>query len=413
MIGILILLLGPFKGIPFVSKDYYEGVGTAECIGMTEEECIEKAKREALKNLVENIECQIVVSTKRILGDSAGKVEDRLKEFVEISARAYIPTREVQYSLPEIHEDKGVVLVRARLSKKVYQEYVERKIKENVARICEFYNSAIQHMFEEDYISAIRDLLKAKAWLFFKLHELPVEVDVNRDGRKEEIGGRIESELDHLLTHIILKASKVTYGVSGMLHGNLKVSVTLDGKPLKYFPLTVEFEKGRGTLLTPKVATGIDGKAEIIVKNIDPSSDEVILKITPDLQALINLEKFKKEGIREVERFEKELREKLRIWRIVIERRKTLALAVYMKANGKIYFPENVYDDVSEIVREKGYDVVKKNIHENPGQDLLSSLASQGIEYLLLVEIKVSLEYDDYWDVYTAKAWGKVVLYST
>ncbi|RKZ24528.1 hypothetical protein DRQ20_06955 [bacterium] len=406
MIGILLLLLGPF---PFISRDYYEGVGRAAWIEGREEECIKKACEAARADLAQNIKCEIEVTTKKILGDSAGKVKEQFQEFVQTYVRIALPTGSIIYSDPII--DKGYVIVKARLSKKDYQEFVEKRMREHISRVIGYYKEAMRREEEGDYTSAVRELMKARAWLFFYLEDLPVEVDLDGDKKKDvEIGGRIDSELDRLLTHIEVKYTKVTYGITGNLRGELKVYMRLNGEPLKYFPVCIGFEKGRGKILNPQPLTDVQGCVKINVSDITSSENEVVLKIMPDLSRLMDFSIFEKEG--EVERLKSYLKKKLRSWSIVIPKRKTLALSVYVKSASSYYFPENIYDDVAEIVREKGYDVVKKKLKGTPSQSMLENLAVEGIEYLVIIEVRCYTEYDDYWDVYSERASGRIMLYS-
>ncbi len=403
----------------FGKGDYYTGEGIAHYGDKkTIDEAIEDAKKNAREDLAKNIKVVVKSTVIRTIGEDAEMVSDKFKKFIQEKSKVVL--QGVEYSDTLIDTEKKAVTITARILKRVYDKKVEEDLKEKKSRIIQYYRESEEDLKKGFYTLALKSLYRARGyiWIFFK--DLPINGDLNRDGKEdEELKAAVQGKIDRLIGELTFEPvnKKLLFTSTGNVTGNVGFHIYWKEKgvynAVGNFPVYASFVKGKGEIVMPEVTTDNTGYAELDVENIDPSYSNVVIKIKPLIEKFFGIIPFS-EGKKDeaITQLKKELGV-LPEWNINITKKKSLALSVYAVSGKKRFILSNIRNEVEEIIRGKGYDVVDKNIMSTPDIEKMKALKEQGFDYICIIKVSVHSEYISDFEMYMARASGIIKLYST
>jgi len=256
-----------------VENDYYIGIGAADKDnGNLDYRQI--AKENALQDLSSeinvNITSQIIVD----LMESSDSVEEELKAQIRSTTQANLEG----YELVDNWEDANQYWIYYRLSKELYANNRKERIDRAASLGLNLFTKAKEKESAKDPAAAIELYVQAMQ---------TIEEFIGEPIKKEYAGSTIYlqnelfSSLQSLLSNITMKVEQgqVNGTVGRALQDPIRVTVNyVDGTPVSGLPLSVEFVKGGGELIS-QVRTGMDGVANSRVTNINSTDKLQIINI--------------------------------------------------------------------------------------------------------------------------------------
>jgi hypothetical protein len=256
-----------------VENEYYIGIGAADK-GNGNLDYRQIAKENALQDLSSEINVNITSQVIVDLMETSDNVVEDLKAQIRSSTKANLEG----YELVDNWEDDSQYWVYYRLSKELYKKYRIARIDKASALGLNLFTKAREKENEKDPAAAMGLYIQAMQ---------TIEEFIGEPIKKEYAGSTIYlqnelfNSLQSLLSNITLtvEQGQVKGTVGRALKDPIRTTAKyVDETPVANLPLSVEFVKGGGDLISP-VRTGIDGVANSRVTNISSADELQIINI--------------------------------------------------------------------------------------------------------------------------------------
>jgi len=268
-----------------IENEYYIGIGVASKVKGNNDH-IQLAKDDALKNLASEIEIRISSEVVSSVIEKSGILEDELRAKIVSTTQAEL----VDYKLVDTWESKKEYWVYYRLARDTYKLNRMKKIETAESLALDLLNKAEESKNEHEYTRALTYYLQALRPLEPYLTE-PLLVEV--DGEEIHLNNEIYTSLQELITGINIKAAKSPVNVkigkalkdnsAGITaEYNLHESIWL----VKELPLKYEFIKGAGDLVKTGKTDG-KGHCPLIISKMGSPEKMQIVKAVVDINSLV------------------------------------------------------------------------------------------------------------------------------
>jgi len=387
-----------------ITKDekLYYGRGMAELseFGGKKWNAIETAEDRARKELSMSIESKIKGSVIDILRTTEKGDEEQFKRIIEIYTDKTL--NEVSTKSWEDYEKEGEITAIATLNKDVYKKKVDDDLKAKKSKIFTYVTAGIKAYRSKLFANAIGQFSQAKKCQNELFQNLPVNDDIDNDGKDEEIGAFIDIQLSNIINGILLKGKdeKLAYTITGSIPKKPWIFAHYIDKsetfPVANLPLKSKFIKGEGKISNINVLTGQGGDAEIPVEYIDPASKEAILQVEVDLSALgcenLTAPPYCRVGFR---------------------KRQSIAYSVNFFNNDIRTEPKSLIADVKSVISDSIYGMLDYPIKtKEPTQDDISKVANLNADYLLVVTVSANSNRMGDYNFFKAYSSANVMIYS-
>ena len=256
-----------------VENDYYIGIGAADK-GKGNLDYRQIAKENALQDLSSeitvNITSQVIVN----LMESSDAVQEDLKSQIQSTTKANLEG----YELVDNWEDENQYWVYYRLAKDVYAKNRKARIDKATSLGLNLFAKGKEKENAKDPAAALGLYVQALQSIQEFIGE-PVKTEYA--GTTIYLQNELFNNLQSLLSNITLSVEKgqLDGTVGRAINDPLVVKATLrEGTPVANLPLSVQFVKGSGELIS-QIRTGIDGLANTRISNITSTEKMQIVNI--------------------------------------------------------------------------------------------------------------------------------------
>ncbi len=364
--------------------DIYYGEGIAPILDNDMGGALETAKKRALRDLSRKIQVNVEETISKITqSDMSGSTENIREQFTQ-KVRTYTNSvltntkdlRAINYPAP------GNITVLVYMSRAEYRQKVNEDLKSKKAAVRTAAQNGDQAFLRNEFMIAATNWARAYEQLQNFFGDLPVQDDLNGDGRPDDVREYLQQKMSQLFGNMELSflLDQITYDANGTLTKRPMVQArfrhqTGADKAVANLPLKVEFISGKGQVLG-RVMTNKYGVAELSLK-VDASYPQTEIAVGIDQQSIPGLNYFTLPQLSEA--------------RLTINKIKTVALAVLFNNNGRRSSPEALNNEIKNLLLNKGY--LTMNFSTSGGQVSQSDLAratQANADYLLFVAIRAN-----------------------
>jgi len=386
---------------------YGEGIAT---IGKDLGKAMEEAKKRALANLSESISVKVKSDIKQVVTDKTGEGSIEEGRSVDFSKMVNVYTEksleDVQMEYFQNYPKQGEVFYCAWIEKAKYQEKVQNELEAKRNRIRTSLEEGMKQLAAGNIVSGIQHLINADQERESFFHDLPIQMDVDKDGYPEDVKAFIESRVINTFSNMefSFEEGNFTYSNEGVL-SNIPVltahyyNESGAKEVVPNLPLKVDFISGTGRILGG-VKTGPTGTAHLQIRNIDPGYQETVLAIEVDKAQIKGLERYNPAVMPEI--------------KVILKKIKTVALAVSFYAGGQKRSPESLIIKIRSALLQKGFSSVSFILDgRRTSSSDLDRAQTMNIDYLLEISIDSTepQTVGGYKNMYACSASGVVSLY--
>lgn len=266
-----------------IDNNYYIGIGYAPKIKGNNDH-LEKAKNEALKNLASEITINISGEIVSDMVEKSGMLEEELRSRITSTTQAELEG----YEVVDEWQDKKQYYIYYRLSKAKYSQARIEKINKAISLALDLFDRGRNSETQKEYSLALSFYLQALMPLDKYITE-PLKTDYN--GRPIYLSNEIYSSLQNLLSNIEFTAinAKLAAKRNSAVKELLKIKATYSEQAISNLPVNFEFTRGDGDL-QKKAHTNIDGIASSKIILLKSNDKLQFVKASLDLSKLIDQE---------------------------------------------------------------------------------------------------------------------------
>jgi len=267
-----------------IDNEFYIGIGHASKI-KGQNDHIEKAASEALKNLASEITVNISGEVVSSMIEKSGLLEEELKSKIRSTTEAELEN----YELVEQWQDKKEYWIYYRLSKIKYRLAREEKIEKAISLALDLFSKAKENEQNKEYEKALLSYLQALK---------PIEkysgetLKTQYQGKEIFLNNEIYFSIQNLLSNIEL--SPVVNNISAKRNKAVKQPIKVkaihnenESISISNLPIAFSFKRGEGDLIE-SAKTNMDGTASSKISKITSSEKMQILIVELDISKLIN-----------------------------------------------------------------------------------------------------------------------------
>ena len=356
----------------------------------------EGARRRARQQLNEYIKIRVDSSLRQVLSVGKGGYKQEIDDITELYADKVL--EEIQYRDYSDYPKKGLVTVMAFVSKEKYKQTVLNDMETKKAKIITHLRAALKALKAQLISQALDNFIQAKDWYEEYFHRAPLNMDIDKDGKMEELGALIEVYLSSILKSMEFrqKEKRYTYGLNGQMVEKPQVFVYYkdNGReiPLSHLAVKAKFVLGEGRLADIKLATDESGGVFIPVEYVNAEMGDSSIQIEPDLKI---------SGL------------SVPFHRINLNKRKAAVYSAVFISGGKYSSPVSVENSIKTLLSRYGYDMQKLRVNKSeplPGD--IAEAAQTNADYYIFVAIVTSAakQVADY-DMYRAEVGSKIMVF--
>jgi len=359
-------------------------------------EATQQARKRAREQLNEYIKVRVNTSLRQVLKVGKKEYKKEIEDMTCLYADKVL--EEVNYHDFPDYPRKGLVTCLAVVSKARYKQTVLKELENKKTKIITHLRAGLKALKAELISQAIDNFIQAKKWYeeFFK--SVPLNMDLDKDGKIEETGAVIDVYLTSVLKCLEFRREekRYTYGMDGEVIRKPFVFVYYREKkkkvPVSGLPLKAEFVQGEGKISEMELVTGDSGDVEIPVEYVNPQNVETTIQLSVDFD------------ISDVA---------LPFYRVELEKRKGVAYSVVFKKGEKISHPSLLKDIVKSVLSRYNYDIQEITIEKTEPSDWdIEKAIESNADYFLIVSVEriSSSQVGDY-DMYQARVASKIMVY--
>lgn len=270
-----------------IENDYYIGIGVAEKTKGNNEH-IQFAKDDALKNLASEIEIKISSEVVSSVIEKSGILEDELRAKIVSTTQAELE----DYKLIDTWESKKEYWVYYRLARDTYKLNRMKKIDKAKSLSLDLYLEALNSTTDRDYANALTLFLQALKPIEPYLNEPLI---IEHEGKEVYLNNEIYLDLQELISGILIEP--VTSPMIAKIGKAMKKPVAFtveysdDGNdiPINNLPLNFYFIKGNGELIGSGRSNS-EGIGKTTVSRLDSPDKMQIIRVELDIGSLVDVD---------------------------------------------------------------------------------------------------------------------------
>jgi hypothetical protein len=391
--------------------DIYWGEGIATIQNADLGAAREVAKERALNDLSQKIKVFVESDISHLIQgatkSSAGKLSEENREvFIEkVNVYTRVALSNIKDKFIADYPVKNNCTYFAYISKSEYERTVNEDIKIKKAQVKTSIANGDRAFEQNDFMIAANHWTMAYEQLEAFFGGLPLQDDLNNDGRNEDVASYIYKRVNNLFGKIQLSfiADKITYDASGVLTKKPIVQAKYTdaaGKThsVANLPLKVDFVSGTGWVNgAPK--TSEYGEAIIPLK-IDASNPSTVINVKIDVNALPGLNAFRLSQLSEA--------------RLTIGKIKTIAVAAAFFNRNKRSTPAELMNEIKRILINNGFLTIEISLNGyEAAESEIARASSMNADYMLTVTMKTSNTgtVGGYANMYVSTVSGLIALY--
>ncbi len=359
-------------------------------------ETTKEARKRARQQLNEYIKVRVNTSLREVLKVGRDEYKREIEDITALYADKVL--EEVAYDDYTDYPKKEMVTSIASVSKSVYKQTVLKELENKKAKIITHLRAGLKSLKAELVSQAIENFIQAKKWYEEFFHQVPLNMDLDNDGKIEEIGAVIDIYLTAILKSLEFsqKGKRYTYDLDGGVIKKPVVFVHYAEKktkiPVSGLPLKAKFVQGDGRISEMKLVTGDEGEVKISVEFVNPQNLETTIQVAVDFDVPDVAAPF---------------------YRIELEKIKGVAYSVVFKKDGKIFRPLSLKDIVKSVLSKYNYDIEEILIDRTePTAGDIEKAVESNTDYFLIVSVErtASSRIGDY-DMYRTGVRSKILVY--
>ncbi|MCF7858379.1 MAG: LPP20 family lipoprotein [Candidatus Cloacimonetes bacterium] len=266
-----------------IDNQFYIGIGHAVKIKDNNDH-IEKATHNALKNLASEITINISGEVVSSMIEKSGMLEEELKSKIRSTTEAELEG----YELVEQWQDKKDFWIYYRLSKIKYQLAREEKIEKSISLSFDLFTQAKQFEHNNEYDKALLLYLQALKPIEKYIGET---LTIEYQGRSIFLNNEIYLSIQSVLSGLELKPvqNNIEAKRNKVVQQPLKILVTYNGSekiPISNLSIDFSFLRGSGEIIA-KAKTNMEGVASTKISKVTSSEKMQIILAEIDLSSLI------------------------------------------------------------------------------------------------------------------------------
>ncbi len=249
-----------------------------------------KAKDRALQDLSKKISVSVRSEITNVLAANAKQiVQDDLVEktstYTEMVVNDVIQRDFIDFP------SKGNVACMAFIQRRDYEQKVKNDLEAKKAMVRDAVRNADAEFANRKFMAALNGWLNAREYCANFFGNLPLQDDLNTDGRSEEVNAYIHGKVNGLFGGLLLSFlnDTIVYDISGKPTRQPTVLVQYrdpsgNKQPVANVPLTISFIDAGNAPLT--AITGAYGQASLNLDKVDASLDKVRIAASIDKKAI-------------------------------------------------------------------------------------------------------------------------------
>ena len=366
----------------------YWGEGIATIINNLLGDARELAKERALKDLSQKIKVTVKSDIEQMIqsniNDTSKPNNEQIREVFTQKVNTYteIALLNTKDKFVENYPVKDNCTYFVYVSKEEYQRNVKEDMEKKKSAVKSAVEAGDKALDKNDFMIAANNWIAANELFANFFGGLPVQDDLNSDGRNEEVKAAIEERINNLFGNIRLSYvdQKVTYDAAGSLTNYPIVQAKYEDAggreyPVANLPLQVDFVSGKGRVKGAPKTTNY-GEAQIPLK-IDASFPATEINVKIDKNAFQGLNDFHLTQLSEA--------------RLTIEKVKTVAVAVSFYNQNQRNTPNELFSEIKGALLRKGFLTVDfSGQGRNVNQNDISRAADLNADYLFVISLNSS-----------------------
>ncbi len=254
-------------------------------IGMAEKSSGNNYQNEAKKNALFDLssEIKVNISSNSILNtvQNNNQFSENYNSMIQLSSADNIEG----FRLVDSYENDSQYWMYYELDKEEYANQKARKKQSLVDKAVNLINLSAEDETQKNYTNSLKKKLQAFNLLMPYFNE---EIKFqSKNGLTSVLD--LTNSIQKNLQSISITSPKTYYTVKPYqnTYDNLQFEIAYNEKmPLKDFPFSVSMENDKIKLVNEKIATTIEGKAELSIKSVNLIDNTVGITLTPDLNKL-------------------------------------------------------------------------------------------------------------------------------
>ncbi|MFH1956902.1 MAG: hypothetical protein ABIJ15_00310 [bacterium] len=357
----------------------------------------EEARKRARQQLNEYIKIRVDTSLRQVLSMGKDGYKKEIEDITELYADKVL--EEIEYQDYPDYPKKGLVTVIAVVSKEKYKQTVLKELENKKAKIITHLRAGLKAYKSKLITQALHNFIQAQMWYEEFFHQVPLNMDIDNDGKTEELGALIDVYLSSMLKSIKFSRGekRYTYGLDGRIIKKPQISVYFEEEekeiPVSRLPLTAKFVRGEGNISDLKLITGDYGEAVIPVDYINSEMGEAVIQIDIDLKLSNMVAPF---------------------YRINLEKRKGAVYSVVFIREGEVSRPTSIRDSLKSLLSRYGYDMEEIRASKSEPSELdIENAVQTNADYYIFVSIKSigGKQVADY-DMYKTQVKSKISVFN-
>jgi hypothetical protein len=296
---------------------------------------------------------------------------------------------------------ENTITVIAYVSKKEYEAKVVRELNRMVDRPAKYAKEGSKAQKAGMLALAMQNYVKGKQHLDRLLKGLPVQRDVDGDGKADELGAFFDTKMMSIIHGLKVAPldDTVMFDVEGRVRKKPVVYARFEKKGKKSrmpdIPIKMSWAKGDGTITVEKLKTGRLGDVMIPVEYVDPANPEAVLQVEIDLATLCPTCDLAQPPS----------------CLVTFKKTRAVAYSVVFSYGGKRVVPRSLAEEVKALLVDYGFGAVAFTPGgKGASRANLEKVAALNVDYWMLVQVSGKGGKLDY--MYSSRVSSKVSCYS-
>lgn len=256
-----------------VNTMYYTGIGMAL---KTEKDYMQKAKQNALSDLVSEIKVEVSVNSLLNTLEENGEIKSDFEESIRLGAKEEIE----DFQLVENWQNETEYWVYYQLNKFDYEEFTEKRREKAIKQGFDYWYKGQESLHKGDLMLALEMFLKGLDVIQPVVND---ELTCSYEDKTMDVGQELYSALKGIFSGITINASPNT--VEGQVFQPVEnpvlIKVTREGVALRNLKMNFAFVEGAGQLSQNNM-TDFDGELELKILNITSKAALQQIAVTID-----------------------------------------------------------------------------------------------------------------------------------
>lgn len=342
----------------------------------------EQAKERALHDLSQKIQVNVEADISQVIQSNMSASSEDIRELFTQKVRTY--TQSALTNTRDLfvvdYPASGNCTFLVFMSRAEYQRKVNEDLKMKKSAVRNAVENGDAAMKHSDFMLAANHWANARDHLNNFFGDLPLQDDLDKNGKNEEVHAYLQQKMGNLFGNIELSflPDEISYDAAGTLSKKPIVQAKYEDangrtQSIANLPLKVEFTGGKGRV-SGNVITDNYGTAKLAL-TVDASNPQTSIAVQIDKNAVDGLADFNLPRLAEA--------------KMTFEKIKTIAIAVSFKNQSKRSTPDVLLNEIKNILLAKGFLTVDFSTASSRVTSTdLTRASTSNADYLLVVSLR-------------------------